>query len=104
MLVLFVRAYPTVCALPLGRSRAPLTTWSWGLLLLGRSCSALCPWAAGPGSIQCQPQALELGCIQTLPLQSCNHGGVLRAQVCYLLWGQSLGGTKDRKIGLGCQL
>lgn len=105
-LILVVRPHtPLVCALPqAGAGRAPLTARSRGLPLLGRSCTALCPWAAGPGSIQCQPQALELGCIQMLPLRSRNHGGVLRAQVCYLFWGQCLGGTKDRKIGLGCQL
>ena len=81
-----------------------LTAWSWGLHRLGSARTVLCLWGACPGSVQCQLKALELWCIQMLTLRSGNHGGIFRAQVCYLFWGQCLGGIKARKIGLGCQL
>lgn len=81
-----------------------LTTWSWGFNRLGSACTGLCLWGACPRSVQRQLKALELRSIQMLTLQSGNHGGIFRAQVCYLFWGQCLGGIKARKIGLGCQL
>lgn len=81
-----------------------LTAWSWGLHLLGSTCSIWCLWGACPGSVQCQLEALELCCIQQLTLQPGNHGGIFRAQVCYLFWRQCLRGIKAREIGLDCQL
>lgn len=81
-----------------------LTAWGRGLYHLGSACTILCLWGACPGSVQRQLKALELRCIQTLTLRSGNHDGIFRAQVCYLFWGQCLGGIKARKIGVGCQL
>lgn len=97
---------PLVCAsFPFQQEEgtALLTTWSWGLHHLGSACVILCLWGACPGSVQRQLKALELRCIQMLTLWPGNHGGIFRAQVCYLFRRQRLGGIQARKIGSGCQ-
>lgn len=82
---------------------ALLTTWRCGLHRRGSACITWCLWGARPGSVQRQLKALELRCIQMLTLRPGNHGGIFRAQVCYLFRRQCLGGIQARKISLGCQ-